>query len=111
MKLILPASFPSSVLATRTIGKLPCSDIHLLHSPDLAHEPHEAKVLWLRFPAGVQAPPPGTGPELTSTRRREPAGSEVMEVTLEEVGLVWESCSCCSVVPSSLLPPTRLLCL
>ena len=24
----------------------------------------------------------------------EPAGSEVMEVTLEEAGLVWESCTC-----------------
>ena len=45
IKLILPASFPSYVLATRTIGKLPCSDIRLLHSPDLAHEPREARVL------------------------------------------------------------------
>ena len=71
IKLILSASFPSSVLATRTIGKLRCSDLRLLHSPDLAHEPHEATVLWLWFPAGVQGPPPGTGPELMSTRRRE----------------------------------------
>ena len=71
IKLILPASSPSPVLATRTIGKLQCSDLRLLHSPDLAHEPREARVLWLWVPAGVQAPPPGTGPELMSTRMRE----------------------------------------